>query len=216
MTSHEAGSTTALLDAEATAWRELPAQKYDAVVRGLVDGLTSPPASATEVETLLALAAATLRRQGHELVESRGACAERLLVAAATAPDATVQLRTSLLVALAWLHLAAAVDRGPASVASTPDLPPGVLLPYGADPAAIADPDLREQAHLAAGRHEEQVRRWTAKQRALGHLRGLVSLVLTVRPRLPDGAGAADLLVLLSCTPGLPDELRSALRDEAR
>lgn len=216
MTPGDPGPSAALLDAEVRAWRDLPALEYDAAVRSLVEHLASPPASPVEVEALLELAGATLRRQADGLTDSRGAVAERLLVAAAAVPDATVQLRAGPLVAAAWSQLTAAAERGPASVPSTPDLPRGVQLPYGADPADIADPELREQALRAAGRHEEHVRRWTATQRALGHLRGLTALVLTVRPRLPDPAAADDLLVLLSSAPGLPDELRSALRDAVR
>jgi len=164
-------------------------------------------------EALLELIRVTLRRQAPTLTESRAACAERLLQSGTSTSDPARFGTLAPLFLTAWLQLAAAVEHRPESVSLTPPLPPGVLLPSGADPAEIADPALREQAETAVARHQEEIDRWNAKQRALGHLVRLAVLLRASRSAF--GEAARDLALAMSLAPGLPPKLRSQLESEA-
>ena len=81
-----------------------------------------------------------------------------------------------------WRQFGTAVACGLDSISVTPDLPPGIVLPNGVDPEEISDPALREQAREMAVRHSEAVERWNARQRALGHLHRLATLLRATRP----------------------------------
>jgi hypothetical protein len=159
--------TQRLLEREATTRRDLRPTEYDLALCRMFDDINTAPPSAERVEALLALASATLRRNGPILTESRAYCAEHLLALLSSVSEPALHLRIRLLFLLAWLQLGTVVARGPESISKTPDLPPGIALPYGVDPEEISDPALREQAREMAVLHSEAVERWNAKQRAL-------------------------------------------------
>jgi len=193
---------------EARAWRDLTPDAYDAAVCELLDGLGTGP-----LADLLTLASATLRRTGPTVTESRGRAARYLLDLAAESRDPGLRARAHLLVLLAWLRLGATIAAGPDSITVTPDLPPGAILPTGADPADITDPALRAQAFQAAEQHAEAAVRWNAKQRALGHLRYLGELVAEA---CPDGDETVrELAAAMSLAPGIPADVRTALETAA-
>ena len=175
---------------EAEAWRDLTSAEYDRVLCATIEQLGAAPDSAERVEALLALASATLRRDASTLTESRACCAEHLLALVAEVPDPALHLRIRLLLLLAWLALGAVARRGPDFISTKPELPPGVILPTGADPDEIADPALRERAREASKRHGEAVEQWNAKQRALGHLNRLAALVDRAGPDFKDDEDA--------------------------
>ncbi|MEA2943320.1 MAG: hypothetical protein QOD09_3849 [Bradyrhizobium sp.] len=206
-----------LLEQETQAWRGMAPAQYDHIICGLLDQASAAPPSAEAAEALLALASATLRRNGPILTESRARCAEHLLALVGSVSEPALQLRIRLLLLLAWLQLGTVVARAPQSVSMTPDLPPGVMLPNGADPEAISDPGLREQAREMAVRHSEAVERWNARQRALGHLHRLATLLRAARPVFADDEDASkELAAAMSLAPGLPSALRQQLEDEAK
>lgn len=204
-----------LSEKEAQAWRNLPPAEYDRALCGMLDQINAAPRSAERVDTLIALASVTLRRNSPTLTESRARCAEHLLALVSAVSEPAVHSRIRLLFLLAWLQLGAVVERGPDSVAMNPDLPAGVTFPYGVDPDVITDPVLREEARELAERHGEEVTRWNARQRALGHLHYLASLLRATRPGFRDDKDAAkELAAAMSLTPGLPPELRRLLENE--
>jgi hypothetical protein len=208
--------TQDLLEKEAVAWRDLAPADYDRALCGMLDDISAAPHSADRSAALVTLTSATLRRDGPTLTESRACGAEHLLALIAAISEPALLLRIRLLFLLVWLRLGAVVEHGPESISVTPGLPPGVVLPEGADPAAIGDPALREQAREAAVRHGEAVERWNAKQRALGHLHRLAALVRTARPTFKDDENATkELLAAMSLVPGVPCALRRSLEDDA-
>jgi hypothetical protein len=210
-------SAQQLLEREARAWRDLTPAKYDRAVCGMLDDLGAIPDLAERVNAVLALAGATLRRDGPTLTESRARSAEHLLALFSTGLELALQLHLRLLVLLAWLRLGTAVALGPKSILVAPGLPRGVVLPDGADPAEIADPALRERAQKAAKRHRETAERWNAKQRALNHLHHLATLFLAARPGFADREDTTkELAAAMSLTPGLPFALRRLLADAAK
>lgn len=209
--------TQQLLEKEAEAWRDLPPAEYDHVLCGMFDDVSDVPHSAEQVDALLALASETLRRNEPTLTESRFRCVESLLALVSSVSELALFLRISPLFLLAWLRLGAVVERGPESISVTPSLPPGVVLPDGADPAAIGEPALNEQAREAAMRHDEAVERWNAKQRALGHLHRLASLVRSARVIFKDEKNLTkELVAAMSLAPGLPSALRRLLEKNPR
>lgn len=208
--------TQQLLEREAEAWRDLPPAEYDHALCRMLDDINAAPHSSERVDALLALASETLRRNGPTLTESRFRCAESLLALVPAVSEPALLLRIRLLFLLAWLRLGAVVEHGPESISVTPRLPPGVVLPDGADLAAISDPALREQAREAAVRHGEAVERWNAKQRALGYLHRLASLVHSASATFKDGGNPTkELVAAMSLAPGLPFALRRSLEDDA-
>ena len=191
------------LRGEARAWSDLPPDAYDAAVCDLLDGLVTGP-----LADLIALSSATLHRDAPTVTESRGRAARYLLGLAAETPDHdALRARAHLLVLLAWLRLGATIAAGPASITVTPDLPAGVVLPYGADPLSITDPALRTEALQLAEAHGQDADRWNAKQRALGHVRYLAELVAEVRR----DDSVRDLAAAMSLAPGIPEDVRAAL-----
>jgi hypothetical protein len=205
------------LEREADAWRDLTPAEYDRAVCGMLDDFGTASLTAEQVDTMLALAGATLRRDGPTLTESRACCAEHLLALVAVGPERALRPRLYLLLLLAWLRLAAVVARGPESISVAPTLPAGVVLPDGADPAEIADLALREQARELAQRHREATERWNAKQRALGHLHHLATLALAARPGFADDENVTkEMAMAMSLAPGLPSGLRRLLEDAAK
>jgi len=208
-------STQQLLEREAQAWRDLPPAEYDRAVCGMLDDVGAAPHSPERVDALLALAGATLRRNGPTLTESPACCAERLLALGSAVSEPALHWRIGMLFLLAWLQLGAAVERGPESISVAPALPPGVALPNGVDPAAIADPALREQAREDVQRHREAAERWNAKQRALGHLTRLATLARASRGAFgDDGDAARELAAAMSLVSGLSAARRRLLQDD--
>ncbi len=206
-----------LLEKEAEAWRDLVPEDYDRILCRMLDEISVAPHSTDRSAALLRLASVTLRRNGPTLTESRVCSAEHLLALIVAVSEPSLLVRIRLLFLLAWLQLGAVVERGPESISVTPGLPPGVVLPEGANSAAIGDSVLREQARKAAVHHGETVERWNAKQRALGHLPRLASLVRTARSAFNDDENATkELLTAMSLTPGVPMALRRSLEDDAR
>jgi hypothetical protein len=215
MTEHGA-LTQKLLVREAEALRDLSPAEFDLVTCGILDEISAAPPSAERVEALLALSSVTLRRNGPTLTESRACCAEHLLSLVSETSEPALHLRIRLLFLLAWLQLGSVVERGPDSISVTPTLPPGAALENGADPAEIADPALREQARVTVESHGKTVAHWNAKQRALGHLFRLATLVRAARPSFRDEEDAArELAAAMSLAPGLPPALRRLLENEA-
>lgn len=201
----DTASEQALLEAESAAWRDLAMPDYDRAVCALIDRLPVDDAR------ILPLASASLRRDGPTLTHSRACCAERLVAFAATAPE-PLRAQTRWLFLVAWLRLGAVAAQGPETIATTPALPEGVVLPAGADPEAIVDPALREQARAAADRHRVEVGLWNAKQQALQHLHRLTALVRASRPGLTDDPVVAlELTTAMALAQGLPAELRESL-----
>lgn len=189
---------------EARAWRDLEPGTYDTAVCALLDrAATGPPAD------LIALASATLRRTEPTVTESRGRAARYLLDLADSTRDQPVRARAHLLVLLAWLRLGATITAGPDSITVAPELPRGVALPAGADPAAITDPALRAEASRLTEAHIEKAVRWNAKQSALGHVRYLGELVAEA---CPDGGEAVrELASAMALVQGIPADVREAL-----
>jgi hypothetical protein len=205
-----------MLERETQAWRTLMPAEYDRAICGMLDDISAAPHSAERADAFLALASATLRRNGPTLTESRACVAENLLALVAVVSEPALHSRIRLLFLLAWLRLGAAVECGPESISVAPGLPPGVVLPDGADPATIADPTLREQAREAAVCHGEAVERWNAKQRALGHLHRLATLIRAARLTFRDDENATkELVAAMSLAPGVPLALRRSLEDDA-
>jgi hypothetical protein len=117
---------------------------------------------------------------------------------------------------LAWLRLGATAERGPEFISMTPEMPEGVVLPNGADPAAIGDPELRRQAEEAVERHRREIERWNAKQRALDHLNRLAILLERDRPAAGDDENLSkEMAAAMALAPGLPLELRRSLERRA-
>jgi hypothetical protein len=175
-----------LLAEEADWWREKSPEAYDQAVATLVDGLGGGPS--TDLDALVELAEAILKRRDPALVLSRGRLAIALAVAFQGATERQRRRIASLVVAAA-AQLRALADAGPTTIAAAPELPPGVLLPAGADPDLITDPRLRELADEAAAVHRRAVVRWTAKQRAIGQRQELRALLDSL-PDLPPGLRA--------------------------
>lgn len=193
---------------EARAWRDLPPEAYDGAVCELLDGLVTGP-----LADLLALASATLRHTELTVTESRGRAARYLLDLASETRDPALRARARLLVLLAWLRLGATIAAGPDSITIAPESPPGVILPAGAAPASITDPESRAQALDSAERHAEAAVRWNAKQRALGHVR-------YIGERVVEECEAGDELVrelaaAMSLAPGMPADVCTALEAAA-
>jgi hypothetical protein len=204
-----------LLEAEAAAWRDLPPAEYDLAVCQVLREVTAPAPSAEAVEAVLGVCSASLRRDGPALLDSRACCAERLLALIPATSEPALHTRVRLLVLLAWLRLAAVAARGPDSVSVGPSLPAGVVLPAGADPAAISDTALRAQARQLVERHRQAVEAWNARQRALDHLRRLASLLRTASSDFRDDQEAArDLAAAMSAAPGVSPELRRLLEQD--
>lgn len=194
----------AVLEAEAAAWRDLAAAEYDRTVCALVEALPLNHA------TILPLASASLRRDGPTLTASRACCVERLVAFAATARE-PLRARSRWLFLVGWLRLGAVVAQGPETISTTPPLPEGIVLPNGADLAAIADPALRERARAAAERHGVEVGLWNARQQALQHLHRLAALLRTPRPGFTDDPVVArELATAMALAQGLPAELRES------
>lgn len=208
--------TRELLRREAEAWHDLSPAEYDRALCRMLDDIDAASHPAERANAVLVLASETLRRNGPTLTESRFRCAKSLLALVSAGSESALLLRIRLLFLLAWLQLGAVIERGPEAISVTPALPPGVLLPDGADPAAVSDPVLREQAREAAWRHGEEVERWNAKQRALGHLHSLASLVGSARGTFKDEDNRTkELVAAMSLAPGVPFALRRSLEDDA-
>jgi len=205
------------LEREAQAWRDLTPAEYDRAVCGMLDDFGTASLTAEQVDAMLALAGATLRRDGPLLTESRACCAEHLLALVSLGPERTLRSRLYLLLLLAWLRLAAVVARGPESISVAPTLPSGVVLPDGVDLAEIVDPALREQAQEFARCHREATKRWNAKQRALSHLHNLATLALATRSGFADDEVVTkEMATAMSLAPGLPSELQRLLENAAK
>lgn len=199
-----AGATPAqrLLAAEDSAWRDMPAPEYDATVAAMFDDLDL---DAEGAESAAALAAATLRRPGDGLLASRAAASERMLELSRLVTDPDQRSRCVLLFLSGWLRLAATAAQTPEFIEASPQLPPGAVLPTGADPSHIADPALREQAESLAREHESEAQRWNTGQEAIAHLDRLAGLARQ------HATTADDLTLAMSLAPGLPPELRRML-----
>jgi hypothetical protein len=206
--------TRKLLESEARIWRSLTPADYDQAVCRVLDTAGTEHEVARSPTALLELATTILYRNEQTLTKSRACVAERLLALMPAVSDPVILMRIRRLFLLAWQQLALAVQNGGDTIAATPDLPPDVMLPYGADPAAIADPVLRGQAEELAMRHQEAVKRWTAKQHALDHLRWIVRAVGHARAT-PGGASKPgdDLVTAMTLSPGLPPDLQRLLRE---
>jgi hypothetical protein len=179
----------------------------------MLDEVSTRPQTVDQVESMLALASATLRRDSAGLINSRGYCAEKLVTLASAVHDVALRRRIFALFLLAWLRLGFVAECGPAQVSTNPDLPPGVVLPAGAAPEAISDPVVREEARQLVERHAEEVGRWVAKQMAIDYMYRLASLVRALR-----GDGREDeqeLEAAMSLGPGLPPALRELLQSDA-
>jgi hypothetical protein len=194
-----------VLEAESTAWRDLAPDDYDRAICDLIETLP------VEDAAILPLASASLRRDGPALTASRACLAERLVAFAATAPE-PLRAHSRWLFLVAWLRLGAVAAQGPETISTNPPLPEGVMLPDGADPEAIADPALREEARALAARHRVEVELWAAKQQALQHLQHLAALVRAAQSAFTDDPVIArELATAMSLAQGLPAELRESL-----
>jgi hypothetical protein len=198
-----------LLSAEARAWHDLPPADYDRAVRELFERLSADSDSPEQAAAALALAGAALRRPANDLVESPAACGELMLELSRSRPDADERSRCQLLFLAGWLRLVAVAAQTPESIESSTPLPAGVVLPTGADPSAIEDPTLREEARALARDHRAEAERWNAGQNATDHLRQLAALVAASSSE--DRATTRDLALAMSLTPGLPADVRNAL-----
>jgi hypothetical protein len=205
-----------LLDQEAKARRNLEPVDYDRALCAMLDKVA---ASADEQPAaLLAIASATLRYGHPTLVASRACCAEQLLSLRARTSDSELRRRAELLFLVAWLQLSAVVARGPDSISISPPLPEGVLLPSGADPDAITDPELRNQARELQKQYDEEVERYRAKHLALDKQILLATLVRAAA-RDPNEEEKDELRILaaaMALAPGLPSNVRESLEDFAR
>jgi hypothetical protein len=214
----DAGGASAreLLEREAEAWRSLSPSEYDRAMCGMLEEIGAASPSAEGIKALLSLASATLRRTGPPITESRACFAEHLLALGSMVSEPTQRSYLRLLFLLAWLQLAAVAERGPEAITVAPPLPPGAAMPDGVDPAAIADPVLRQQALEATTRHRQEAERWNAKQRALGHLRRIATLARASCYAFGDDKEAGrDLAAAMSLAPGVPPELRCVLVNDA-
>lgn len=203
------------LEKEAKIWISLSPAEYDRAICKMLDGIGSAPLSTDKVEAILALSSAALRREDPALMDSRICCAEHLLALVSETSDPGLHSRILLLLLLAWLQLGAVVEQGPDYISATPHLPEGVVLPNGADPSHIPDPILREQTLEAVKDHIEAVKRWNAKQQALGRLRRLATVINANRSNFRDVEDASkELNVAMSLMPWLPSALRQLLESE--
>ncbi|WP_346290788.1 hypothetical protein [Sphaerothrix gracilis] len=199
---------------ESEAWENLSSTEYDSELSRLFNVIKAAPTGLVPVNAVIALTSQALRRNQAAFIESRFCCAECLLVFASATADAMALLRLRMLFLLAWLHLGAAAARGPDAISATPDLPPGVTLPDGADPILIQDPILRAQAQEAVKQHRAAAACWNAKQRALGYLYQLAEEVkmisastsITERP-------LQELLMAMALASGVPSALQQSLID---
>lgn len=208
--------TTQLLNKEAKAWRNLLPTEYDRALCRVLDDVNAAPHSSERVDALLALASKTLRRKEPTLTESRVCFAEYLLELGSKVSDPTRRSRTRMLFLLAWMRLGATIECGPESISRMPDLPSGVVLPSGADPSEIDDPVLRGQAREAVEHHSKEVELWNAKQRALGHLHRLATLISSTGDTFEDDENLTkELISAMSLAPGVPFALRCSLDDNA-
>lgn len=210
-----------VLRAEAAVWRESvgvgePAdagesmERYDRAVADLIDGQSAATgdASGAQRRALLELAQTVLERPAAELVEVPAAVV-RSLITVLPSLDAADLRRAAALVIAAWRRLVTVAGKGPTSIDTAPELPPGVLLPAGADPAQITDPGQRAEADQLAARHRDEVRRWSARQRALGSLQHAAALAAAVDTIEPGRFG--ELWLTLRDVSGVPDHVRSSL-----
>ncbi len=208
--------TRQLLEQEARARRDLIPADYDRAFCAMLDGIAAPPHTEERIRALLALASVTLRHGDPTLVASRACCAQHLLSLRSEISRPELRRRIELLFLLAWLQLGAVVERGPASISTSPPLPYGVALPNGVDLEEIADPALREQARELAARWSEEVERFRAKQRALDEQTLLATLLRGAKSETEDDAAAMKVLAAaMSLAPGVPSALRKTLEDIA-
>jgi hypothetical protein len=211
------GLTQNLLQKEAEDWRILPRADYDRDLCGMLDQAAALSDSAERATVLMELASAVLQRNDPTLTESRARVAMHLLALLHAVSETASLTRIRQFLLLAWQQLGTTVASGPESISVTPDLPPGVVLPNGADPSAIVDPALRKQAQEAVVRHREAVELWNAKQRALGHLGHLAALVRRARVALKDhGNVTSEMLATMASAPGISSALPQLLEDENR
>jgi len=207
---------TVALKKEAQAWEKLSPTEYDRTACAILDEVSADAITDEGMEAMLALAGMILRRNAPALLESRIRCAELLLALLPRISEPALAWRVCLLFLLGWLQIADFVERGPKSVSLTPDLPEGVQFPYGVSPDAITDPELRQQAVELSVRHSQEVEKWNAKQRAEGALRLLATLLRNSEPSIKTYAREVkELERAMGLAPGLPDELRRLLEQDA-
>jgi hypothetical protein len=206
------------LDREAKARYELSSKDYDSKLLAILDEISALPRSHETEAALLGVASATLRHADSSLVASRARCAELLLSLRAKPSNLELRRRMESLFLLAWLQLSDVVGRGPDSISSSPPLPEGVVLPNGADPEAITDPDLRAQAQELQKQYDEEVERWRAKHLALDKQILLATLVRAAGrdPNQEDKDGLFILAAAMALAPGLPANIRKSLQDFAQ
>ena len=201
--------TTDLLRAESAAWQSDQADDYDRVVADLIEQAVAAPATDPRADTMLDLIDISLHRTAPALVETPGRAALALVTQLPHLADAR-RARACVLILVAVRRLGTVVERGPASIARAPELPPGSQLPAGADPDQITDPQLREQAARNAETHREQLERWTDRQRALRLLEEITALLLATTTEA--SSPIADLVADLLLVPGFPPEQQEQLR----
>lgn len=209
--------TRQFLEQEAKARRDLAPADYDRALCALLEEVAAPPHTEERIRALLALVSVTLHHSDPTLVASRACCAEHLLSVRSQTSKAELRRHIELLFLLAWLQLGATIERGPASISSTPPLPYGVALPNGVSWEEISDPALREQARELAVHWSEEVERFRAKQRALDEQTLLATLLRGAKSETEDDAAAMKVLAAaMSLAPGVPSALRKSLEDIAR
>lgn len=200
-----------VLEMERRAWRDLPPADYERAVCGMLDELAGAQAATGATLLLLDLVEVMLERDDPILADSRACAGGHLLslLASRAEPEERADIRRLFL--SAWQQLCSAAEAGPESVPMTPELPPGVELPYGADPAAIGDPKLRAQAERAAAMHAAAIDRWNARQRAHSHIQHLGEAVRRMAGApAEEGRSAGDLMTAMSRAKGLPSSPRQS------
>lgn len=170
---------------ENTAWCNLSPSDYDRAACSVLDRAAN--SGERRLDALLGVASAILGRENNSLTESRFCVAERLLEVVSNGAPSEMLGRVRDLFLVAWERLCASAAGGPESIAMTPELPAGSGVPYGADPSAIADSSLREQARAEVARHAAAVRRWNSKQRATDDLQRLAAQLIDAREQESSG-----------------------------
>ncbi|WP_168790598.1 hypothetical protein [Paraburkholderia aromaticivorans] len=204
------------LEQEQRSWSAMLPEQYDRVMCEMLEGLDVGMNTPERLEALLALADAILHRNAPRLIDSRACIFEQLLAVASDPATATSRRRIHALLLEAWRQLVAEAAAGPEHVSAVPDLPRGLVLPSGADPQAIDDPILRDAARELDIRYAQEVERWTASQRAIGHLYRLVALVHGFERAAGDSSEVDKQLErAMSAAPGLPSTLRKRLEGSA-
>jgi hypothetical protein len=205
------------LEREATARLKLKPADYDREICVMLDEIARLR-SQERAHALLAFTGTVLLHGNPDLVEFRARCIEHLLSSTSTTADAELRRRGHLLLLLAWLQLAALVERGPAAITRSAPLPEGVVLPHGADPEAIADPDLRAQAMEMRKQYDEEVEQYRAKHLALDKQILVATLVrAAARDANEEDKGEFRILAAaMALAPGLPSNVRESLEGLGR